>query len=159
MASFEREKALVVHLLDRLRRQGETINPNIANEETGIDVTVRLTDGPIVAIQVTEFDPNAIPGSARAQEKAIAKTASGKPYAMWAQNDPSIALSAIRRTIKRKVEIAARHSFDRFGEVWLLICAGVPEHGAVVSTFLMTPWLSAEDLNSATDEPSARVEV
>jgi hypothetical protein len=147
MASFEREKDLVGRLLDRWPLHGEAVNPNVGGRETGIDVAVRLADGRMVGVQVTEVDPNAIPGSARAQEKAIAKTASGKPYAMWAQNGPSIALSAIRRTIKRKVEIAARHSFDRFGEVWLLICAGVPEHGAVVSTFLMTRWLSAEDLN------------
>jgi len=70
---------------------------------------------------------------------------------MWGQNNPSVALDAIADRVKRKVEIATRHSFDRLDEVWLLVCAGVPEHGAVVSTFVMTPWLSAEDLNSATD--------
>jgi hypothetical protein len=33
----------------------------------------------------------------------------------------------------------------------LLLCGGIPEHGAAGSTFVMTPWLLAEDLNSATD--------
>lgn len=33
----------------------------------------------------------------------------------------------------------------------MLLCGGIPEHGAAGSTFVMTPWLLAEDLNSATD--------
>ena len=131
MASFEREQALVRHLLDRLALgDATTDNPNAAGEETGVDVAVRIADGRIVGVQVTEVDPYALPGSARAQEKAVAQTAPGKPYG---------------------IGIAAKHSFDGYNEVWLLLCAGIPEHGAAVSTFVMTPWLSAEDLNSATD--------
>ncbi len=101
---------------------------------------------------MTEIDPFTAPGSARAQEKAIAKTAPAKPYGMWAQNDPSVVPCAIARTIERKVKIAARHLFNGIDEIWLLVCAGAPEHGAVVSTFVMTPWLAAEDLNAATDD-------
>jgi hypothetical protein len=115
-------------------------------------VAVRLADGRMVGVQVTEVEPYSVPGLARAQEKAMAKIAPAKPYFMWGQNDPSVVLSTIARIIKRKIEIAAKHSFDSFDEVWLLICAGVPEHGAVVSSFVMTSWLSAEDLNSATDD-------
>jgi hypothetical protein len=37
-----------------------------------------------------------------------------------------------------------------FDEVWLLVSCGVPEHGAVVSTFVMTNWLSVETLTTAT---------
>jgi hypothetical protein len=152
MASFEREQALVRHLLDRLALgDATTDNPNAAGEETGVDVAVRIADGRIVGVQVTEVDPYALPGSARAQEKAVAQTAPGKPYGMWGQNDPAVVLYAIARAITRKVGIAAKHSFDGYNEVWLLLCAGIPEHGAAVSTFVMTPWLSAEDLNSATD--------
>src|SRR5262249_53781412 len=141
MASFGREKTLVGHLLDRyrLRLQGEATNPNVVGQETGIDVALRLVDGRRIGIQVTEIDPWAVPGSSRAQEKAIAKMAPAKPYGMWGQNDPSVVLDAIAKIIKRKVEIAAGHSFDGFDEVWLLICAGVPEYGATVSTFVMTP--------------------
>jgi hypothetical protein len=154
MASFEREEALVRHLLDRLSLGDTTTDdPNVAGNETGVDVTVRLTDLRTIGVQVTELDPYAVPGSARGQEKAVAKTASGRPYFMWGQNDPSVVLDAIARAITRKVEIAARHSFGGYDEVWLLLCGGIPEHGAVVSTFLMTPWLSASDLNSATDSP------
>ncbi len=160
MASFKREETLVRHLLDRLGLgDAATDDPNMAGNETGVDVTVRLADLRTIGVQVTELDPYAVPGSARGQEKAIAKAASGRPYFMWGQNDPSVVLDAIARAITRKVEIAAKHSFDGYDEVWLLLCGGVPEHGAVVSTFVMTPWLSAGDLNSATDGPIARVEV
>jgi hypothetical protein len=152
MASFECEKDLVGRLLDRWPLHGEAVNPNAGGRETGIDVAVRLADGRMVGVQVTEVDPYSVPGLARAQEKAMAKIAPAKPYFMWGQNDPSVVLSTIARIINRKIEIAAKHSFDSFDEVWLLICAGVPEHGAVVSSFVMTPWLSAEDLNSATDD-------
>ena len=152
MASFEREEALAQHLLVRLGLgDATTDDPNAGGKETGIDVTVRLADGQTIGVQVTEVDPYLLPGSARAQEKAIAKTALDKPYGMWGQNDPLVVIDAIARAITGKVEIAAKHAFDGYDEVWLLLCGGIPEHGAVVSTFVMTPWLSAEDLNSATD--------
>jgi hypothetical protein len=152
MASFERESALVEHLQNRLHLHGDATSPNAAGQETGTDVSLDLKDGRRIGVQVTEVDPFTVPGSARAQEKAIAKIAAAKPYFIWGQNDPSVVLSAIARIIKRKVEIAAKHSFDSFDEVWLLACAGEPEHGAVGSTFVVTSWLSAEDLNSATDD-------
>jgi hypothetical protein len=152
MASFEREQALVRQLLDRLGLgDATTDNPNAAGEETGADVAVRIADGRIVGVQVTEVDPYDPPGSARAQEKAVAKTACGNPYGMWGQNNPAVVRSAIAKAVTRKVKIAAEHSFDGYNEVWLLLCAGLPEHGAAVSTLLITTWLSAEDLNSATD--------
>lgn len=152
MASFEREDALTRRLLVRLGLDSAaTGHPNIPGEETGIDVIVRLGDGRTIGVQVTEIDPHPRPGSARGQEKSIAKSAPNRPYVMWGQNDPLVVLDAIARAITRKGEIAAKHSFDGYDEVWLLLCGGIPEHGAVVSTFVMTPWLSAEDLNSATD--------
>ncbi|HUI17020.1 MAG TPA: hypothetical protein VL244_05100 [Alphaproteobacteria bacterium] len=152
MASFEREEILVRHLLARLGlSDAATDDPNVAGKETGIDVAVRLTDGRTIGVQVTEVDPHTLPGTARAQEKAIAKTTPGKPYGMWGQNDPVVVLDALARAITRKAAIAAKHSFDEYKEVWLLLCGGIPEHGAAVSSFIMTPWLSAENLNSATD--------
>jgi hypothetical protein len=42
----------------------------------------------MVGVQVTEVDPYVVPGLARAEEKAIAKTAPARPYGMWGQNDP-----------------------------------------------------------------------
>lgn len=150
MASFEREEAYVRHLLARLGlSDAMTEYPKAAGKETGVDVTVRLADGRIVGVQVTEVDPYPQPGSARGREKAVAMTAAGRPYGVWGQNDPLVALGAIARAITRKVEIAAKHSFEGYDEVWLLLCGGIPEHGAVVSTFVLTPWLSSEDLISA----------
>lgn len=147
MASFMREEAWVRHLLNRLSLgEATTDDPNVAGKESGIEVTVRLADSRSIGVQVTEVDPYAMPGLARRDEKAVAKTALDKPYGIYGQNDPSVVLDAIARDIARKVEIAAKHSFDGYDEVWLLLCGGIPEHGAVVSTFLMTPWLSA-DLN------------
>lgn len=153
MASFEREKALVEHLLSRLGFGDAIIDdPNAAaGKETGVDVRARLVDCRTVGVEVTEIDPYTVPGTARGQEKAVANADPGKPYGIWGQNDPSVVLDAIARAITRKVEIAAKHSFDGYSEVWLLLCAGIPEHGAAVTTFVMTPLLSAEDLNSATD--------
>lgn len=152
MASFEREEALVYHLMVRLGLQNATTgNPNGAGRETGVDVAVNLAGGRVIGVQVTEIDPHAIPGSARAEEKAVAKKSPGMPYFMWGQNNPSVVLEAMAKSTTRKVKIAAKHSFDGFDEVWLLICGGIPEHGVAVSTSMMTPWLSKEDLNSATD--------
>jgi hypothetical protein len=152
MASFKREEALVRHLLGRLQLgDAATTDPNASGTETGVDVTVHLVDRRTIGVQVTEVDPYAVPGSARGQERAIAKAAPDRPYFMWGQNDPSVVLDAVARAITRKVEIAAKHSFEGYDEVWLLLSGGIPEHGAVVSTFIMTPWLSAEDLNRATD--------
>lgn len=37
-----------------------------------------------------------------------------------------------------------------FDEVWLLVSCGIPEHGAVVSTFVITNWLTADALTAAT---------
>jgi hypothetical protein len=152
MASFKREEALVRHLLSRLQLgDAATSDPNVSGTESGVDVTVHLVDRRTIGVQVTEVDPYAVPGSARGQEKAIAKAAPDRPYFMWGQNDPSVVLDAVARAITHKVEIAAKHSFDGYDEVWLLLSGGIPEHGAVVSTFIMTPWLLAEDLNRATD--------
>ena len=152
MASFEREVSLVKLLLAQLSWDGTVSgDPNAAGQETGIDVSVRASDGRTIGIQVTEVDPYAVPGLARGREKAIANTQPEKPCFMWGQSDPSVVVNAIERAINRKVEIAAKHPFDGYDEVWLLLCAGIPEHGTVVSTFVMTPWLSGENMNAATD--------
>ena len=150
MASFEREKALVEHLLRRLNMGSASFSdPNADGSETGMDVMVHLTDGRAIGIQVTEIDPHAEPGKARAEEKRIAGKDQDHVYGTWAQSDPQVILASLARSINRKAAIADRHSFSGVDEVWLLVCAGIPEHGAGVSTFVMTPWLSADDLNAA----------
>ncbi|HXY89643.1 MAG TPA: hypothetical protein VEH75_03375 [Xanthobacteraceae bacterium] len=153
MASFEREKTFVGLLLERLRLNGALAsNPNAAGQETGIDVAVYLADGRIIGVQVTEFDPYKEAGKARALEKTIAKVDPHKPYCMNRQNDPAVVLDALANSIKRKVDIASQHSFEQFDEAWLLVCAGILEHGAIASTSIMTPWLWVDHMNSATDD-------
>jgi hypothetical protein len=151
VASFEREAALVEHLVRRLKLDGASIsNPNADGVETGMDVLVRLPDGRAVGVQITELDPHTQPGRARAEEK---KNAGTGVYGGWAQNNPSVALDSLVRTIERKIEIARRHSFESVREVWLLVCGGIPEHGAVISTFVMTPCLSETDIDRVTGGP------
>jgi hypothetical protein len=152
MTKFDREQALANYLLHRLSLDAtDTSDPNATGKETGIDLLVRLSDGRLIGIQVTEVDPYDTPGKARKKEKHKAKAVPEKRYGMYAQNDRRVVVDAITRSIRRKVETAERHSFDHLDEAWLLICAGIPELGTAASSFAMTPPLSAEDMGSATD--------
>jgi hypothetical protein len=126
MASFEREKALVQLLLNRLGLDGSLSDPNAGLPETGIDVLVHAADDRVIGVQVTEAEPHPEAGKARAHEKRLAGTDTGKVYAGWAQNDPEVVLDSLFRSISRKVAIAGRHSFASVSEVWLLICACIP---------------------------------
>jgi hypothetical protein len=99
-------------------------------------------------VQVTALDPHPEPGKARAEEKRIAKQPT---YGGWAQNDPHVYLDALARTITRKTAIADKHHFEGLAEVWLLVCAGLPEHGGAVSTFVRTACLHEKDIDAATD--------
>jgi len=67
-------------------------------------------------------------------------------------NDVDKLVAAIQRTTARKT----RQTFEPFDEVWLLICAGVPELEAVVATFVMSLWIDAGALNNATVEDLSR---
>lgn len=151
MASFEKEKMLTAHLLRRLNLDDATTSdPNTNQTETGLDVLVHGADGRVVGVQVTEIDPHAQAGKARGEEKKTAGSDPAKVYFGWGQNDPQVILGSLFRSISRKVAIADRHSFASVHETWLLVCAGIPEHGSVVSTLVVTQWLSVSDLNSAT---------
>jgi hypothetical protein len=113
VASFEREKALVEHLLRRLSLESTSLSdPNAGGSETGMDVIVHLADGRAVGIQVTEIDPYPEAGKARAEERRIAGKDQDHVYGMWAQNDPQIIVASLARSIKRKAAIADRHSFS-----------------------------------------------
>ncbi len=149
---FEREKPLVEYLLKRLKLGVIAIsNPNTNAKQTGVDVLVHFVDGRTIGIQVTELDPHPSPGKARAQETRIAG-ATPAVYADWAQNNPQAYLDALVRAVNRKIAIAERHSFEGLDltETWLLVCAGIPEHGATISTMVMTPWLHEHDIELAT---------
>jgi hypothetical protein len=152
LTRFEREEGLVRLLLDRLGQvDAKTSDPKAGGTETGVDVAAHLSDVRTIGIQVTEIDPFAEPGAARAQEKAIAVRVSGQLYGLFAQNDPVVVLNAVSRAVESKVKIAENHLFDGYDEVWLLVCAGVPECGAVASTVIPTRQISASDLNEKTN--------
>ncbi|HME25091.1 MAG TPA: hypothetical protein VKI44_27820 [Acetobacteraceae bacterium] len=151
---FARERHLVMHLMQRLGiAPSEYVDPNAAaGHETGIDV-VAIVKARRIGVQVTELDTGAVPGRSRGAEKRDARAAretGGGVYFGWAPNDPAKMIDAVRASIARKCAIADRHTFDGISEVWLLVSAGVPEIGAVISTSIVTPWLSDADLNNAT---------
>src|SRR6266852_211283 len=148
---FAREKHVVELLMQRLGTlASQYIDPNAeAGQETGVDV-IAVTATGRVGIQVTELDTGDVPGQSRGEEKKAARAAgslSGGVYGAWAQNNPAKLLKAVERTIARKSTMTPVAGFE---EVWLLISCGVPELGAVSSTFVMTPWLDAVALNNAT---------
>jgi hypothetical protein len=118
-----------------------------AREESGADV-VALVEGRRVGIQVTDLDTGDLPVKARASEAKLARDAErrGGTYATWPQNRPDRMIAAIAHSISRK----SRMSFAGFDDFWLLVCCGVPEVGAIASTFLPTPWLDAARLDAAT---------
>jgi hypothetical protein len=61
-------------------------------------------------------------------------------------------VAAIERSISRKT----RMSFAGFEEFWLLLCGGVPEFGAIASTFLLTLRLDAGSLDRTTLDELSR---
>jgi hypothetical protein len=149
MTKFETEKARAVLLMQRLGLTPDTDyeNPNAGGrQESGADV-VTVIGGRRIGIQVTDIDTGEQQGHAQAAERRLAKDAAAQEttYGTWAQNDASKLIASVVRTISRK----ARLSFSGFDEFWLLMCAGVPEFGAVGSTFIMTPFLDATALDLA----------
>ena len=153
MASFEREKNLFERLATRLGldvRAAFDPKATASGAETGVDVGVRLKDGRTIGIQVTEVDPHVQRGKARADEKRAAKASHNGVYGGWGQNDPKVMLDAVTRSIVGKIKIANRHDFKGYDETWLLLCASIPESGAVISTIMMTPWISEADLGRDT---------
>jgi hypothetical protein len=114
--------------------------------ESGADV-LAMVDGRRVGIQVTEVDLGRVPGTTRGKEKRVARAAGdGAPYFAWGQNEPAQMIDAVARAVQAK----ALRTPAGFDEAWLLICAGVPEIGAVASTMLFTRWIAPEALTTAT---------
>jgi hypothetical protein len=149
---FEREKGLVEHLLCRLALNAQSLtNPNACATETGIDVVAALRDGRNIGVQVTVVDPHRDSGKARAQERRVARGDRSAAYGGRAQNDCLVLRNSLVAAVKRKIAIAERHDLQELGfaEVWLLVCSGIPEHGAVVSTMALTPSLAEDDLERA----------
>jgi hypothetical protein len=154
MASFEKEKGRVELLMERLGlAPDEYVDPNTTRAgETGADV-IAIIARRRIGIQVTDLDTGEAAGKARAAEAKLARdaTARGSTYGTWTQNDASKLMAAIARSLMRK----SRMSFAGFDEFWLLMCAGVPEWGAIGATFVVTPWLTADALDAVTLESLA----
>jgi len=150
-SKFERERSQVVLLMRRLGlAPTEYQDPQAgghARDETGADV-VALIDGRRVGIQVTDVDTGDLPGEARAAEAKLARDADsrGSTYSTEAQNQPDRMIAAIAIQVARK----SRMSCAGFNEFCLLVCCGVPQFGAIASTFVLTPWLDAGRLDAAT---------
>ena len=149
MASFEKERGRVVLLMERLGIvPDEYLDPNTTRAgETGADV-ITIIGGRRIGIQVTDIDTGEAAGTARAAEVELARNAAKREstYGTWAQNNSGKLMAAIVRSLTRK----ARMSLAGFDEFWLLMCAGVPEFGAIGATLVMTPWSTTEALDAAT---------
>jgi hypothetical protein len=149
VASFDKEKGRVILLMRRLGlAPDEYRDPSAGGAgESGADVVVVFGNRRI-GIQVTDLDMGDVPGTARREETGLARGAAarGGAYLTWGQNDLGKITDAIVRSLTRK----ARMSFAGFDEFWLLMCAGVPELGAIGATAVMTPWLAVAPLGAAT---------
>jgi len=143
---FERERDLVERLVRRLGLDVDGYkDPNANGPETGADVTILRGDRRI-GVQVTILDTGGVPGKAIAAEKAQAREAWNTHGGVYGGFGNPLPMDAIVAAITKKS--ATRVS--GFHKVWLLISAGIPERGAVISTSFMTQWLTAEALTVAT---------
>jgi hypothetical protein len=150
---FAHEMPLVAHLLDRLGIKTDVplTNPNTTGE-SGADV-LAIIAARHIGIQVTQIDnAYSLPGvtlapiQGRGAEKKLAGALGSAPYGGFAENDPA----KIVANVKRAVQVKSLHRVSGFDELWLLVAAGVPENGAVLSTFAMTPFVSTAALSDAT---------
>ena len=147
---FAYEAPLVAHLLDRLRIKPDAplTNPNL-DGESGTDV-LAIIGGKRIGIQVTQIDNgHCLPGvtdapiTGRAAEKRLACEC--QTYAGFAENDSAKVVANIAAAIRPKT----LHRVAGFDGLWLLVAAGVPEIGSVISTFVLSPQLSPAHLDAA----------
>jgi hypothetical protein len=147
---FAHEAPLVAHLLDRLHITPDAplADPN-TNGESGADV-LAIIGGRRIGIQVTQIDnayslPDAAgPITGHGAEKRLANAQ--QPYAGFAENDPAKIVANIAAALHPK----ALHRVTGFDELWLLVAAGVPENGGVISTFILSAHLPLDKLDAAT---------
>jgi hypothetical protein len=103
-------------------------------------------------VQVTEFradEGTADPArSLRATEKRNAAQGKYPAYAIPLQHQ----IASLRLRVTEKIEKARRYDFKQFEEVWLLVAGALARTDAIVSTFIVAPKISAEELNRTLDE-------
>ena len=148
---FAHEAPLAARLLDRLRIRADAplTNPNLSGE-SGADVLAIIV-GKRIGIQVTQIDnAYSLPGVTdapivgRGAEKRLAREC--QTYAGFAESDPAKIVANIAAAIRPK----ALHRVTGFDGLWLLVAAGVPEIGSVISTFVLSAHLSLAHLDAAT---------
>lgn len=148
-AKYTKERDIVDRFLQYLGyAQYQLTDPNFgARIETGVDVLV-LLDGRHFGIQVTEF--HADEGSSTEKGSQLRREevqlASRNPvYAMYGNPRPYPALvhRILEKSKRRSVNLAC-------DEVILLIAASIPQHGGLVSTFLLDLALDVERMNAET---------
>lgn len=161
MADFDKEKPYAELLMRHLSigvADYVDINKRMGRQ-TGADVLAIAVDGSRIGVEVTEVDTGTGRGVARREEKRVEREAhdSGlSVYGMYARNDENALINALADAIRGKADISLNHDFKEFTEAWLLVVCGVPEVSAVVSTFVVTPWITAQALNDATTDDLKR---
>lgn len=153
MASFAHEAAVTKRLLDVLGVPYSNLDDPMqiyGGHETGADVQIEHA-GRQIGIQVTDFSADEGVGdprrSLRATEKRNAAQGRFPTYSIPLQHQRA----ALQRRIRAKLKIAAGHDFKEFDEVWLLVSASLARPDSIASTFIVTPFLTADDLNCDLD--------
>jgi len=129
-------------LLSALGRGGAQVHPDIPPRP---DVLAEV-DGRRIAIETTDYhgDEATHRGSAiRRHEQNDAAAGRLRTYAV-----PADPLQGLVRRIHAKV--SKQYDLSATDEAWLAIFAGVPQSGAAAATFLLTTFLSCQQLSSHT---------
>jgi hypothetical protein len=152
---YRQEKPYVEMLMTRL---GITVTKyddprRIFGRETEADVMVVTEAGKLIGVQLTTLDTGTRRGQSRGCEKKMVRDARDRRLetpGMFVQNSQNIFTKRLKDVFGEKVEISLRHDFEEFNASWLLVVSGIPEEGAVGSTFLVTTWLASSVLDSLT---------
>jgi len=152
---YKQEKRYVETLMTRL---GITVTVyddprRIFGRETGADVMVLTEAGKRIGVQLTTLDTGTRRGQSRGCETRMVRDARDRGLespGMFVQNSQNLLMTRLKDVFGEKVKISLRHDFKEFNASWLLVVSGIPEEGAVGSTFLVTTWLTSSVLDSLT---------
>ncbi len=112
----------------------------------GPDVLAEIA-GRKIGIETTDYHGGEqVSGGSNLRKREEKDVRDGRPTAYWVPIDP---LPGLTKRIEEKSK--KRYETSGIDEVWLAIFAGVPQHGAVASTFMFTLFLNCEKLHSQTD--------
>jgi hypothetical protein len=129
-------------------------DPNRPGVESGADVEI-LRGNSRVGVQVTEYHADEgqtpVDGSLlRADEKRKAKKAqeSDSPVKAYGHGASASYILPLSRRVRDKVDKARARPNSDFDELWLLVCAQIPDWGGTGSTMISPAVVSLDDLNS-----------